>query len=79
MLFHIYYKKYVKSFIDEPSKLQQFSKQARINADTYSSKYFAERVLDVYRLAINGETSEEKNSVKNGFKATLKGIFKWKK
>ena len=57
------YKKYVKSFIDEPSKLQQFSKQARINADTYSSKYFAERVLDVYRLAINGETSEEKNSV----------------
>ena len=73
------YKKYVKSFIAEPSKLQQFSKQARINADTYSSKYFAERVLDVYRLAINGETSEEKNSVKNGFKATLKGIFKWKK
>ena len=73
------YKKYVKSFIDEPSKLQQFSKQARINADTYSSKYFAERVLDVYRLAINGETSEEKNSVKNGFKATLKEIFKWKK
>ena len=73
------YKKYVKSFIDEPSKLQQFSKQARINADTYSSKYFAERVLDVYRLAINGDTSEEKNSVKNGFKATLKGIFKWKK
>lgn len=73
------YKKYVKSFIDEPSKLQQFSKQARINADTYSSKYFAERVLDVYRLAIGGETSEEKNSVKNGFKATLKGIFKWKK
>lgn len=73
------YKKYVKSFIDEPSKLQQFSKQARINADTYSSKYFAERVLDVYRLAINGETSEEKNSVKDGFKATLKGIFKWKK
>lgn len=73
------YKKYVKSFIDEPSKLQKFSKQARINADTYSSKYFAERVLDVYRLAINGETSEEKNSVKNGFKATLKGIFKWKK
>lgn len=73
------YKKYVKSFIDEPSKLQQFSKQARINADTYSSKYFAERVLDVYRLAIGGDNSEEKNSVKNGFKATLKGIFKWKK
>lgn len=73
------YKKYVKSFIDEPSKLQQFSKQARINADTYSSKYFAERVLDVYRLAISGDVSDEKNSVKNGFKATLKGVFKWKK
>lgn len=73
------YKKYVKSFIDEPSKLQQFSKQARINADTYSSKYFAERVLDVYRLAIGRDTSDEKNSVKNGFKATLKGVFKWKK
>ncbi|MDD6388606.1 MAG: glycosyltransferase family 4 protein [Bacilli bacterium] len=72
------YKKYVKSFIDEPSKLQQFSKQARINADTYSSKYFAERVLDVYRLAIGGDASDEKNSVKNGFRATLKGVFKWK-
>ncbi|MEG0138074.1 MAG: glycosyltransferase family 4 protein [Bacilli bacterium] len=71
------YKKFVQSFIDSPSKLKQFSNQARINADTYSSKYFAERVLDVYTAAIGKKQTEnvDKN-IKNGFLSTLRGIFK---
>lgn len=73
------YKKYVKTFIDEPSKLKRFSKQARINADTYSSKYFAERVLDVYNKAIGEESEHTKTTMKNGLLATLKGVFPWKK
>ena len=73
------YKKYVESFINEPSKLKQFSKQARINADTYSSKYFGERVLDVYKAAIGQDFDGKDKTIKNGFIHTVKGVFKWKK
>jgi 1,2-diacylglycerol 3-alpha-glucosyltransferase len=74
------YKKQVESFINNPSKLKQFSKQARINADTYSSKYFGERVLDVYKTAIGyDKDSNQKKTIKNGFTHTVKGVFKWKK
>ena len=73
------YKKYVESFINEPSKLKQFSKQARINADTYSSKYFGERVLDVYKVAIGQNFDGKDKTIKNGFIHTVKGVFKWKK
>lgn len=72
------YKKYVESFINEPSKLKQFSKQARINADTYSSKYFGERVLDVYKAAIGQDFDGKDKTIKNGFIHTVKGVFKWK-
>ena len=74
------YKGFVESFINEPSKLKQFSHQARINADTYSSKYFGERVLDVYNQAINNNgTKDEKKNVTSGFNKTVKGVLKWKK
>lgn len=73
------YKKYVESFINEPSKLKQFSKQARINADMYSSKYFGERVLDVYKTAIGHDFDGKDKTIKNGFIHTVKGVFKWKK
>ena len=37
---------------NNPQKLERLSKQARINSDRFSSKYFAESVLDVYKYAI---------------------------
>ena len=55
---------------DERRKL---SKQARISADKYSAKYFAEQVLDVYKIAIgNSENNKNifdkmKNVIKKGF------------
>ena len=74
------YKKAVEKLIQDPKKLKQFSKQARINADTYSSKYFGERVLDVYNIAINNSAyNTEKKTIKNGFLKTVKGVIKWKK
>ena len=74
------YKEAVSKFIDEPSKLKHFREQARINAETYSSKYFGERVLDVYKSAIKIENSEyTKKSIESGFKKTVKGVFTWKK
>ena len=38
--------------LQDKEKRETMGKQARINSETYSSKYFAERVLDVYKLAI---------------------------
>jgi 1,2-diacylglycerol 3-alpha-glucosyltransferase len=35
--------------------LKRLSNQARIAADSHSSKYFAEQILDVYKIAINNQ------------------------
>ena len=35
-----------------------YSKQARINAEVYSSKYYAESVLDVYKHAIENKKND---------------------
>ena len=46
---------YIKDIMrlhDNPNELEVFNKQARIQAETYSSKYYAERVLAVYNRAI---------------------------
>ena len=52
----------MKNLIDNPKELERLSKQARLNAEGYSSKYYAERVLDVYKA------SQEK---KKGFFRTM--------
>ena len=44
------YLKIVKKLIDNPDELTALSKQARLNAEAHSSKYYAERVLDVYKV-----------------------------
>jgi 1,2-diacylglycerol 3-alpha-glucosyltransferase len=45
------YIKIMKELMDNPKELARLSKQARLNAEGYSSKYYAERVLDVYKIA----------------------------
>jgi len=44
------YVKIIKKLSTDYELLNQFAKQARINAESHSSKYYAERVLDVYKL-----------------------------
>lgn len=71
-----------KSYLNKMFKLlesktlrEKMGKQARINSETYSSKYFAERVLHVYKLALKGRPLKRdrsfiarvKNTVKRGF------------
>ena len=41
----------MKNLMDNPKELERLSKQARLNAEGYSSKYYAERVLDVYKAS----------------------------
>lgn len=61
----------VEYLFTHKEKKEKMSRQARISSETYSSKYFAERVLDVYRLAIqtNGED-------KNTLVGTIEGVIK---
>lgn len=53
------YKNSLEYLIENPSKLKKMSRQARLNADAYSSKYFAERVLDVYKIAIGANKNKK--------------------
>lgn len=46
------YKKSVLELYNDKNKLDKLSKQARISAETHSSKYYAESVLNVYKHAI---------------------------
>lgn len=65
------YVKKVDYLIGNPKKLSKMSKQARVSAEMHSSKYFAERVLDVYKIAItnHGESS-------GSLVGTIEGVIK---
>ena len=63
------------SLIKNKEQRKNMGTQGRINAETYSSKYFAERVLNVYKLALKDRPLKKdksffarlKNTVKRGF------------
>lgn len=46
------YKRAILSLYKDRGLLKRLSNQARIAAESHSSKYFAEQILDVYRIAI---------------------------
>ena len=50
-------KEIIQELYKDSKQVQKLSKQARINAERYSSKYFAESVLDVYQYAIDHKTN----------------------
>lgn len=54
------YKKQITKIFEDKYLRQKLSSQARISAETHSSKYFAEQILDVYRIAMKGH--ENKNN-----------------
>ena len=58
-------KEYIKDVIslyEDRKKLENLSKQARLNAERHSSKYYAEGVLDVYEHALGGRKPKFKVS-----------------
>lgn len=60
------YKQKIERLIQEDT-LDKMSSQARISADLHSTKYFAERVLDVYKKALGDEYEEKKPNKKSTF------------
>lgn len=55
------YIKIIENLILDKQTLKRLSNQARISSETYSSKYYASRVLDVYKKAI--ENSDRKKGL----------------
>ena len=54
------YEKQILRLIKNKEELKKFNRQARIQAETYSSKYYAERVLEVYNRAIKEKKEENR-------------------
>ena len=64
------YVKIINELIDHPEELAKYSHQARLNAESHSSKYYADRVLDIYRSMTKKE--------KKGFFGKIPDKFKRK-
>lgn len=67
------YLKYMFDLLNDDKLRKSLSKQARINTQSYSSQYFANRVLDVYKLALKDKKSDK--SFKGRLKKTVKDGF----
>ena len=67
----------MNELIENEVKRKNMGSQGRINSETYSSKYFAERVLHVYKLAIKDRPLKKDrtffNRVRSIFKRGLHG------
>ncbi len=54
------YTDHILRLYNNPKELEKFNKQARIQAESYSSKYYGERVLEVYNRAIKEKQAENR-------------------
>ncbi len=70
------YRKCIETLFNNHDLLAKIGMQARTSSLTYSSKYFAQRVLDVYKCAIIG-SDKKKRGFFPKFVDTLKGGIKW--
>lgn len=68
------YVNYIIKLMDNPKNYNRLSRQARINGEAHSSKYYAEKVLDVYYMALGGEPSDDPN--KGTFSSRMKNVIK---
>ena len=65
------YKKHIAKLYEDKQLYQKLSSQARISAETHSSKYFAEQILDVYTIAMKGHQNKNRP-----LSEKIKSIFK---
>lgn len=59
---------YMEMLIENKEKLKELSTKARTSSQTYSSKYYAEQILDVYKEAISKKKITFKTRINNFFK-----------
>ena len=68
------YKQAIEKIMNDPVLQERLNRQARINAESHSSKYYAEMVLDVYYTALGGKPVGRKE--KKTFVTTMKSVVK---
>ena len=54
------YQKQILRLYENRKELEKFNKQARIQSESYSSKYYGEKVLEVYKRAIREKNLENR-------------------
>ena len=71
------YLEYVEKTMSDKKLLERLSRQARINAESHSAKYYGEKVLDVYYTALGGSVSggNEKKTLVSTMKSVVKKGF----
>ena len=70
------YVDHIMRLYNNPKELEKFDKQARIQAETYSSKYYGERVLEVYNRAIKEKKEENRYGIFSKIIKTIKERLK---
>ena len=70
------YQEKIIYLIENKDILNRFDKQARIQAEHYSSKNYADRVIEVYNRAIKEKKDENRYGVLSKFAKKIKEIFK---
>lgn len=68
------YLEYIERIMKDKKLLERLSRQARINAESHSAKYYGEKVLDVYYTALGGRDSA--SSEKKTFVSTMKSVVR---
>ena len=69
------YEKAIIRLYEDKKELSKFDKQARVQAETYSSKYYAERVLEVYNRAIKEKKEENRFGIVSKIAKAIKEKF----
>lgn len=70
------YEEKILFLYDNKKELERFNKQARIQAEHYSSKNYADRVLEVYERAIKEKKSENRFGIFSKIYKIIKEKFK---
>ena len=66
------YQEYLLTLLNDDKLRSEMGREARISSEVYSSKYFADRVLDVYKLALKGREPKKDKSFMCRLKNTVK-------
>ena len=70
------YQNLIIEMYENKKKLQYLNKQARIQAEHYGSKNYADRALEVYKRAIKEKKEQNRFGIFSKFAKMIKGIFK---
>ena len=65
----------IERLYKDKKELERLNRQARIQSETYSSKFYAERVLEVYKRAIKEKKKENRFGIVSKIAKSIKEKF----